>query len=173
MNAFDHCQTIEAEGYRLLRPYLEKTFDEFVYVQGARRAEFLYRFQTNYGDLIVKKDNTLVFIDVKTEKKDIYGNFFFETWSNKSRNTPGWFMEEGGVKADYIFYVFLEPPVLYIIDLPKARTWAFSANRLCAYPERRQAKYDQLNDTWGRCVRIGDVVREGFVRRVCLGAAGA
>jgi len=161
------CLQIEDQGYELIRPYLKKNFDEFVYVQGKRRADFLKAFQINYGDLIAKKNNELVFIDLKTETQNKYGNFFLETWSNKARGKPGWFMPEGGVRADYLYYIFLDQKnSFYIIDLPKARTWAFADNRLHNYPEKRQNKYDQLNDTWGRCVKINDAIASGIAAEI-------
>jgi hypothetical protein len=162
MNSFKYCQKIEEAGYELVKPYLRRNFDEWVYVNTVERNELILAFQQNFGDLIVKKDKSIYFIDLKTENEDKYGNFFLETWSNKKRNTPGWFPPEVGVKADFVYYLFLRQKILYILDLPKLRKWAFEEDNLKRYPEKMQNKYDQLNDTWGRCVRIDDLINEGL-----------
>ena len=162
MNSYEKCQQIEAQGYELIKPYLQQNFDECVYVNTVARNELVLAFQQNFGDLIVKKGKSIYFIDLKTENEDKYGNFFLETWSNKKRNTPGWFPPEGGVKADFVYYIFLRQKLLYILDLPKLRKWAFEKGNIQRYPEKMQNKYDQLNDTWGRCVRIADLIDEGL-----------
>lgn len=161
MNSFEKCQKIEELGYELIKPYLRQNFSEYVYVNTVERNELILAFQQNFGDLIVKKGKAIFFIDIKTENEDKYGNFFLETWSNKKRNTPGWFPLEAGVKADFVYYVFLKQKLLYILDLPKLRKWAFEEHNIERYPEKMQNKYDQLNDTWGRCVKIKDLIDAG------------
>jgi hypothetical protein len=158
MNSFEYCQRIEEQGYELVKPYLGQNFDEYVYVNTVERNELVSAFQQNFGDLIVKKNKALFFIDLKTETEDKYGNLFLETWSNKKRRTPGWFPPEVGVKADFVYYIFLKQRTLYILDLPKLRKWAFEDGNIEDYPEKMQNKYDQLNDTWGRCVKIKDLI---------------
>jgi hypothetical protein len=160
MNSFIACQKIENMGYELVKPYLRTQFDEFVYVNTEERNELVLAFQQNFGDLIVKKGKAIYFIDIKTENEDKYGNLFLETWSNKKRNTPGWFVPDVGVKADFVYYIFLKQKILYVLDLPKLRKWAFNDKNLERYPEKMQNKYDQLNDTWGRCVKINDLIKE-------------
>lgn len=161
MNPFEKCQKIEELGYESIKPYLRQNFDEYVYVNSFERNELILAFQQNFGDLIVKKGKVIFFIDLKTEIEDKYGNFFLETWSNKKRNTPGWFLPEVGVKADFVYYVFLKQKILYILDLPELRKWSFEDHNIERYPEKMQNKYDQLNDTWGRCVKITDLINEG------------
>jgi hypothetical protein len=46
------------------------------------------------------------------------------------------------------------------VPFDRLRTWAFHDGRIYLYPERMQSKYDQMNDTWGRCVPISVVLRE-------------
>ena len=162
MNSFEKCQKIEEAGYELIKPDLRQNFDEYVYVNTVVRNELVLAFQQNFGDLIVKKDKSIYFIDLKTENEDKYGNFFLETWSNKKRNTTGWFPPEVGVKADFVYYIFLQQKILYILDLPKLRKWAFEEGNIRRYAEKMQHKFDQLNDTWGRCVKIVDLINEGL-----------
>jgi hypothetical protein len=160
MNSFQACQKTENQGYELVKPYLNKNFDEYVYVNTTERNDLVLAFQQNFGDLIVKKNGMIYFIDIKTEGEDKYGNLFLETWSNKKRNTPGWFVSDVGVKADFIYYIFLQQRILYILDLPKLRKWAFDDKNIERYPEKMQNKYDQFNDTWGKCVKIIDVIKD-------------
>ncbi len=169
MNSFQECQKVEEMGYELIKPFLKKNYDEYVYVNTAERNELILAFQQNFGDLIVKKKKAIYFIDLKTENEDKYGNLFLETWSNKKRNTPGWFPPEVGVKADFVYYIFLKQKVLYILDLPKLRKWAFEDGNITNYSEKKQSKYIQLNDTWGRCVKIADLIKAGQCRVVKLG----
>lgn len=168
MGSYADCLHTEEAGYRLIKPYLEKTFDEYVFVNSKRRSTLLKLFQTNFGDLIVRKGDDLYFIDLKTERENKYHNFFLETWSNKSRNKAGWFVPEVGINADFIFYVFLNEKCFYIIDLAKARKWAYADNQLERYPERKQSKHNQLNDTWGRCVKIKDLTAALKCKRIQL-----
>src|SRR5690242_11102304 len=105
MSSFTECQKIESMGYDLIKPFLQKNFDEYVYVNTEERNELILAFQQNFGDLIVKKDKAIFFIDIKTEIEDKYGNLFLETWSNKKRNTPGWVVLDTGVKADFVYYI--------------------------------------------------------------------
>ena len=166
MYAYETCLTVEEEGYKLITPFLKDYFDEFITLQADNKKSFLQVMQKNYGDILAKKNNQLLFIDIKVEKTCKYGNFFFETWSNKSRGTPGWF-PEGGVKADLLFYIFLDKPeAFYIIDLPYAREWAKTG--IEKYPEKSQKKYDQLNDSWGRCVNIQDAIVAGIAKEKML-----
>ena len=168
MNSFTECQKIETMGYELIIPYLKLNFDEYVYVNTEERNELMLAFQQNFGDLIAKKNKALYFIDLKTESEDKYGNLFLETWSNKKRKTPGWFVPDVGVKADFVYYIFLKQKTLYILDLPKLRRWAFEDRNIERYPEKMQMKYNQLNDTWGRCVKIADLIKEKLCQPIKL-----
>jgi hypothetical protein len=59
-------------------------------------------------------------IEVKTDRYHRTGNYFFETISNKSRNTPGCFIY---TEADYIFYYFTEIEEVHILPIPEVRDW--------------------------------------------------
>lgn len=70
-------------------------------------------------DLLWQTAFGIVLIDVKSDSYDT-GNFFFETVSNKDKNTLGCFLSS---EADYFYYVFEERNELYIIELEPVRTW--------------------------------------------------
>ena len=95
----------------------------------------------------------------KFEKFEKYGNFFFETFSNKSRNTVGWMFKS--MEAKYLWYGFLNIGKVYLFDFIKLKEW-FKENHL-SYKEKEQNKYDQYNDTWGRPVSIKIMKELGFI----------
>jgi len=59
-------------------------------------------------------------IEIKGDTYSYSPNFFFETISNKTKQTPGCFMYS---EADYFFYYFVGKRELNIIPLQEARTW--------------------------------------------------
>ncbi len=59
-------------------------------------------------------------IEIKADRNDGTGNFFFETISNKEKNTLGCFLK---TQADFLFYYFVEPRTLYILPMPRTRKW--------------------------------------------------
>ncbi len=86
-------------------------------------------------DLIWTRESNGVYKKVSVEVKvDTYfrtGNYFFETFSNVEKNTPGCFIYS---EADYFFYYFLDIEI-HVIELSPARSW-FLEN-LDEFPRRR------------------------------------
>ncbi len=85
------------------------------------------------------------------------GNFFFETISNKEKNTLGCFLK---TQADFLFYYFVEPRMLYILHMPRTRGW-FEENM--GRFEEREAATPVGKDhyiTVGRIVPIEIVLAE-------------
>jgi hypothetical protein len=95
----------------------------------------------------------------KFEEEDRYGNFYFETYSNKSKNFPGWMFKN--MKAQFLWYGFLDTGKVYLFDFIKLKEW-FKENYL-TYKEKPQGKYVQNNDTWGRPVSIKVMKELGFI----------
>jgi hypothetical protein len=174
INAFNQARKIEAVGMQHLLPFFkEHSFEgRFVLTDKGPLARELQKMA---GDVILTHHNgdTLA-IECKIEKSSDYGNFFLETWSNRSRFTLGWMFT---IQCAFLFYLFLDKLDLFIIPMQPLRVWAFAApsklvqcgtGRLFDYPEKRQGKYTQLNDTWGRCVPIHDLLSEILIRRIRL-----
>ncbi|MEK7808541.1 MAG: hypothetical protein AAB571_05670 [Chloroflexota bacterium] len=96
-------------------------------------------------------------IEIKADRNDGTGNFFFETISNKEKNTLGCFLK---TQADFLFYYFVEPRTLYILPMPRTRKWfAENINRF----EEREAATPVGKDhyiTVGRIVPIDIVLKE-------------
>lgn len=59
-------------------------------------------------------------IEIKGDRYYYTGNYFLETISNKSKQTPGCFMY---TEADYVFYYFIEEKELHILPMPLSRNW--------------------------------------------------
>jgi hypothetical protein len=125
--------------------------------------------QKSVGDLLFNdgKTGAVWTVEIKSEYTK-RPNLFLETWSNRSRFTPGWMFTLANV--DLLFYYFIESSDLYIMRFDKLRRWSFGGNgtpgNIYAYEEKQQRKYNQMNDTCGRCVPI-DIIRKsvGFVYR--------
>ncbi len=157
MNAFDTGKNIERLSLDILRPFIRQRAFNGQYVvttKGPLAAEL----QKSAGDMLYNTDaDTVYTVEVKAELENKYGNFFLEFWSNRSRFTVGWLIT---LKSDWLLYHFLKEDELYAIPFQKLRRWAFHDQRIYAFPERPQSKYEQLNDTWGRCVPINVLTRE-------------
>jgi hypothetical protein len=59
-------------------------------------------------------------IEIKGDRYHQTGNFFFETVSNESRQTPGCFLY---TKAEWLFYYFVEIGMLYCLPMSEVRPW--------------------------------------------------
>lgn len=128
-------------------------------------------FQRFVGDFVVSAvDGRMVSVEVKAEErygpKDRY--FVLETYSNYEpswmpgdpRIKPGWFHTSG---CDYLFYAFIVPGDLYVIDFPRLRLWALEtlpggSNRISGFRPFRQGKYAQKNHTCGFLAPIIEVL---------------
>ena len=163
----DACR-IEADGVDDLVRFLDQQSGtgRVVLTDKGRLSKFL---QETVGDAVFNcRSGKLWSVEFKIERKHT-GNLFLETWSNLDRRNPGWMVK---LDADILLYYFLDVPVLYAVNFQRLCKWAFgdsdewtdgrqpsqSPGRIYTYPERRQNKYNQLNDTWGRCVNV-DVLR--------------
>lgn len=182
MDAFSSARGVEARSFALLAPFLEDLNGKFVLTGKGRLAPFL---QQTCGDLLFNdRGGRLWGVELKAEE-DFRGNLFLETWSNRNLedpqshanhgSNPGWLLK---LRADLLFYHFLDADALYILNLFSLKRWAFRtqskrrserANRLPPepmvgriwdFPEREQKKRVQLNDIWGRCVPIDVLTSE-------------
>lgn len=157
MNAFDTGKNIERLSLDILRPFIQQRAFNGQYVV-TLKGPLATDLQKTAGDMLYNTDaETVVSVEVKAELENKHGNFFLETWSNRERLKSGWLVT---LRADWLLYHFLENDELYVIPLAKLQRWAFHSGRIYTFPERKQSKYDQLNDTWGRCVPIDVVTRE-------------
>jgi hypothetical protein len=173
--SFHTCTIIELKAFERLRPLLHETSDgKFVVTSKGRLAPLL---QGTIGDVLYNdRSGRMWSVEIKAEKKNKWGNFFLETWSNRNLedadshalrgSNVGWLAK---LRADLLFYYFIECDSLYVINLLGLKRWAFgfgerprqpSNGRIYAFPERLQEEYEQLNDTWGRCVPISVLMAE-------------
>jgi hypothetical protein len=171
MNAFNLARSVEAKALVRLLPFVEEHADEgrYVLTDKGRLAPLL---QETIGDVLINRAGQVWSIEIKAEQS-YTGNLFLETWSNrnlddasnhaKHGSNPGWLIK---TRADLLFYYFLDTDDLFVINVFALKRWAFGhidkpaqvyANNYDGgpkFPEKRQSKYQQLNDTLGRCVSI-------------------
>lgn len=150
----------------ILTPEIGKRYGS--YIVATRDGHELSQWvQINMGDCLARNETEHChIIDVKAERKNKHNNFFLERFSNRSRNTPGWFVTARYTK---LWYFFLDAGGqennLFIIDFDRLRKWAHGPSRngqrsrLADFPLKPQTERKQPNDTWGRCAKI-DVVRD-------------
>lgn len=157
MSAIDTTRNIERLSLDILRPFIRQQSFQGQYVVTSK-GRLSQELQLTVGDVLYNKDSeTILSIEIKAELENKFGNFFLESWSNRERFKTGWMFN---VRCDWLFYHFLQEDLLYAIPFMKLLRWAFHDRRLYDFPERKQSKYDQLNDTWGRCVPISVLQRE-------------
>lgn len=171
MNDFSRSQQVEARSRVILSPFLqERAHDgQLVFIDKGPLAKSL---QQSIGDAVMNDKNGIFrSVEIKAEAENRSGNFFLETWSNRNLrdrrshaergSNPGWMLK---LKCDFLFYHFVEPDELYVIDFFKLKKWAFEDGNIFNFEEKLQGKYTQRNDTWGRCVPITTVAQEVGVR---------
>lgn len=146
MSAFQQARTIEKIAIDELLPWLRMRSER---VDEVPSGLFL---QKVCGDFIVTRAAKQYGVELKAEAK-FTGNLYLETWSNRPELTFGWLWTS---RADWLFYFFTDNHSLYVINLPALQQWAVEGH-IYKYPERPQAKYDQLNYTYGRIVPIADI----------------
>lgn len=155
MNGFECAQQVEALARQELLPWLLAACGP----DGVEETDFSPFLQKVWGDYVVNRDGIESSLELKAEW-DFTGNLFLEMFSNMKWGTPGWMLT---CRADWLLYFFGCNGRLYIMSLHQLRAWAFAVNentnrqRLDGYALKKQGKYDQLNDTWGRCVPIVDI----------------
>lgn len=169
MSAYSETSKIGAKGVRLILPFLKETSldGQLVTTDKGRLSEEL---QKKYGDIFMNNSSgNIIAVEVKTEVEQKTQNFFLETWSNRSRRTVGWMF---ALDADILIYLFWDTKTFYSIPFKKLQVWSFDkasrlslTGRIYDYIEKPMKKYDQLNDTYGRCVPIADIEREVGFRR--------
>lgn len=121
------------------------------------------RYQTLDIDFLwvikeLEKKETVKRIELKVDRYTS-ANFFFETHSNLTKQTPGCFMY---TEADYLFYYFIEKEELYVLPVEPVRQW-FLAN-LDRFEEKHlQTKRESgavLYGSSGRLVPIKTLMAE-------------
>lgn len=159
MSGWTDARKVEAEAWRYLQPFFEAEAHGLLLTDKGRAARFL---QETLGDLLFRsrRDGRLYSVELKCERR-ASPNLFLETWSNRNLedrdahiargSNHGWLSK---CRADLLFYYFIETDSLYVFDLFKLKRWALRDRNLERFPEKAQAKYDQLNDTHGVCVPL-------------------
>jgi len=108
-------------------------------------------------DLLWETQKNEYQVEIKGDRQHETGNYFFETISNKGKNTPGCFMYS---EADLLLYYFVDIKKLYILPLKETRKW-FIEN-IDQFQERETTTPcgdDDYYITVGRLVPIDTVLK--------------
>ena len=107
-------------------------------------------------------------IEIKGDRLHQTGNFFLETTSNREQGTPGCFLY---TEADFVFYYFVTPRLLYILPVRRTRAWFLAHLHEFAERSTRTPVAGGAYTTVGRVVPIAALVAGvPGVRRVQLAA---
>jgi hypothetical protein len=183
MNGFDSARLVEAKALRALDPYLKEESDHGAYVLTYKGA-LAKVMQESFGDVLRNRAGSLEAIELKAEEKwtgnlflETFSNRNLEDAASYAKHgiNPGWLYK---LRADFLLYYFLDKDMLCIMHMRSLQKWAFgsdgtqaaadaarkrnnqdsfiglSQGRLYDYPEKEQHRYDQCNETLGRCVPV-------------------
>lgn len=168
MSAWDDCRSLESASRQHLRTFLFPSLafeGRYVHVN---KGEWSREFQVKHGDYVINSDDDTAWrLEHKCELANTHGNFFIETFSNKSAGNPGWFWK---LEADLLMYHFLQEGEVYLLRLAALRSWLYALGgdghpNVHRYRHKLQRKHQQLNDTWGYCVSVADVSASINVKR--------
>lgn len=178
MNGFNKACTVEAEGLARVYAFLKVQTDDGRYVR-IEKGRLAAQLQQEIGDVLMNREGSLYSAEVKIEQH-FTGNLFLETFSNAmpERLKPGWLFTN---QADLLLYHFLDRPrSLFVASLPRLKGWAFRrrgrngcVGSLCAFEEKQQTKYDQLNVTVGRIVPVAVLKEEAGMKELDIETGGA
>lgn len=173
MNAFDNARLVEAESLAILKPFLEDYSGGTYWISA--KGPLARCFQEQHGDvLFTDNSGRMRSVELKAERRHT-SNLFLETWSNRNfddrdsflrrGSNPGWLSK---LRADYLFYHFLDVDALYILNLWKLQRWAFGCREnkanIYLYPEVAQHQREQANCTVGRIVKLVALKDAGLVK---------
>jgi len=114
-------------------------------------------FQKADIDLIWVSKRGAETIEIKADRWQNTGNFFFETMSNKEKGTAGCFMY---TEANVVFYYFVGPKLLYILPMPQTREWLEANIDRFEEKETTTPAGESFYTTVGRVVPIDLVLQE-------------
>jgi hypothetical protein len=175
VNAFTAASGVEQQGLALLLPFLtDRAYQGRIVSTSA--GTLARTLQHHFGDVLMNTDASTVWaLEIKVERSWT-GNLFLETWSNRNLDNkashaergsaPGWLVT---TRADLLLFYFLDSDDLVVAPTFRLKRWAFGSGEdggVYGWPERRQRRYDQPNDTWGRVVPVDVLEREVGARRL-------
>jgi hypothetical protein len=132
-----------------------------------RNVEAAPEYQARDIDLLwTTRDGRCRALEIKGDRWHRTGNFFFETWSNQEKGTPGCFLY---TQADFLLYYFIEPRVLYILPMPATRDWFIPRQQQFKERPTTTPVGSGFYTTVGRLVPIQAVLQEvAGVKKISL-----
>jgi hypothetical protein len=114
-------------------------------------------YQAMDVDLIWVTQTRSYQVEIKGDRWDKTGNFFFETQSNAEQQTPGCFLY---TEADLLFYYFVHTQELYILPMPETRRWFIAHMDEFSEKSTTTPVAGYQYTTVGRLAPIGRVMNE-------------
>jgi hypothetical protein len=163
----------------VLLPFLESRAHRGQVIHVAK-GPLARHFQRSFGDLLIATGpGSVASVEIKVERRWT-GNLFLEVWSNKNLDDRGSHVERGSTpgwlitcRADVVGFHFTDTNAVLFLPLFSLQRWAFGVGnapgRVYDFPERRQRRYAQFNDTWGRIVPVEVLAREVGGKRAQIG----
>jgi len=115
--AMDVAKQASADIEKYLKSFKETievlNVEEDTYYQ-EKDIDIIWKFRDRYGN------EREVSIEIKGDRWEKTGNYFFETISNKAKGTLGCFLY---TEAMYVYYYFVNIKELHIIPVEKTRKW--------------------------------------------------
>ncbi len=138
MNSFDKASTISARSLGQLLPTLE--------VRGMKLQPYEATRSGYKGRYRVTSTGVALNLEVKAEAHET-GNVFIETWSNREAGRVGGCTTSRS--ATCCCTTVLDSGNAYVMQFHKLRNLDLSA-----WPEVKQSRYDQSNESWGRLLPV-------------------
>ena len=113
-------------------------------------------FQKIDVDLIWMTTTGNLKVEIKGDRYHKTGNFFFETHSNFEKGTPGCFLY---TQADWLFYYFVTPRILYLLPMPITKNWFLLNKNRFKERSTRTTVRNHYYTTVGRLVPITEVLK--------------
>lgn len=85
--------------------------------------------------------------------------------ARRTRQHPGGLIK---TRADMLLHYFLDSDDLVTVPVFRLKQWAFGSGEeggIYRFPEKRQGRYAQANDSWGRCVPVDVLEQEIGAKR--------
>lgn len=115
------------------------------------------RYQALDVDLLWTTQKRTYQVEIKGDRVEKSGNFFFETQSNAEQGTPGCILY---MQADLLFYYFVNTKDLYILPMPQTRDWFLPIQNQFTERATTTPVGDHHYTTVGRLVPIGRVMAD-------------
>jgi hypothetical protein len=144
---------VSTKAARDIENYLSNNFHYIKVIN----VEKVSKYQLKDIDLVLITPDKNVTIEIKADRWNKTGNFFFETLSNEEKGTLGCFLYS---EADFLYYYFINTKTLYSLPMIKSREWFLANISRFKEVKTRTKVRNSFYTTVGRIVPISVVLKE-------------